>query len=132
MAHQRAARRIAQETPWTTGYRVGLALLLGLLVCLVLGCGSLWQEGRPLAQGVYVPQSSTTAVAVQPTQVGPAQSITDAPTGQVAAPLTPVLRLEPTPTPTAVRVLKPTPADTAFSLLILHTNDTRGYVDPCG
>ncbi len=32
----------------------------------------------------------------------------------------------PTPTPT------PTPAQQPITLTILHTNDTSGYLDPCG
>ncbi len=37
-----------------------------------------------------------------------------------------------TPTPTVIPTLLPTPENTALSLWILYTSDTRGYVSPCG
>lgn len=131
MVYRGAMKRTIAKTLLTIGYRAGEVLLFGLLLCLTLGCGSLWRGPGPAGQSVLEPESSP-LVVVQPTRAEPTQPTASAPTARAETALTPVLRFDPTSTPTVVPTLKPTPEDTAFSLLILHTNDTRGYVDPCG
>jgi len=38
----------------------------------------------------------------------------------------------PAPTPTPIPTSTPTPLPQPITLTILHTNDTSGYLDPCG
>lgn len=109
-----------------TGYRVGLALALGFLLGPLLGCGLLSNQSQTL--GLVAPTEETRSIAIG----AAAPALTLPPEGQLGSPLTPAIRLEPTSTPTAVRTLAPAPENAALSLLILHTNDTRGYLDPCG
>ncbi len=107
-----------------TGYRTGL--ILGFLLSFLLGCGVLSDRSQPLS--LFTPTEETRSVVIG----AEVPALTFPPEGQLGGPLTPVIRLEPTPTATAVRTLAPAPENVALSLLILHTNDTRGYVDPCG
>jgi PBP1b-binding outer membrane lipoprotein LpoB len=50
--------------------------------------------------------------------------------GGPAASATPVPTKPPTPVPT--KPPTPTESPKAFELVIVHTNDVRGYTDPCG
>ena len=103
-----------------------MALAAGVLLLSLLGCGLLSNQSQSL--NFVDPTEETRSIAI----VAAAPVLTLPPEGQLGSPLTPIIRLEPTPTLTAARTLAPTPENAALSLLILHTNDTRGYVDPCG
>jgi len=112
-------------------------MLLLLLVALV-GCSA----GPESATAVHGSQTYPPADGHTP-EAAP-RPPTQSPTATPAAPLpptqsptaTPTVSLPPSQDSTATsQVLKPVPgvpADAAFRLTVLHTNDTSGYVDPCG
>jgi len=103
------------------------ACLLGvsLLVIVLTGCGSLWNTPQPWLPGA--PAQSTPFTLVDVTRFIAASP-------QVRTGLTPMPLELPvvTPSPTVPPTLIPVSEDTALSLLVLHTSDTRGYVAPCG
>ena len=89
------------------------SILLGALLCtvtvLAVGCS-------PAADG------SPTAAA--PATRRSAATLSPSPTQQ------PTATLPPTTVPT--QPSSAAPPGTAVALTILHTNDSRGFVDPCG
>ena len=107
------------------GRHFACLLAVSLLAIVLTGCGSLWNISQPTSP--VAPAQSTPFTLVEVTPFIPASP-------QVRTGLTPVPLELPvvTPSPTVRPTLIPVSEDTALSLLILHTNDTRGYVAPCG
>jgi hypothetical protein len=129
---------IAGKMLWMIGYRIGQVLGAGLLVTLVAGCGSLSNSPGSSSSAMIVAEAERTAsVPAAPATDGTppvavASGLTVNPDVQIGANLTPIILVGPTHTVTAERTLVAAPQNAALSLVILHTNDTRGYVDPCG
>ena len=98
---------------------------ISLLAMALVGCGSLSNMPQPAKPVTLVESTLLTSTEVTP-------FVTASPEVRMGLTLAPLTLPAVTPVPTALPTLLPIAEDTALSLLILHTNDTRGYVDPCG
>jgi hypothetical protein len=109
----------------TIGTRALTAAGISLSAIVLVGCGLLEnmpQQTMPVALAQSTPQ---TAAEVTPLA-------TASPQARMGLTLVPLTLPAVTPVPTALPTMLPIAENTALSLLILHTNDTRGYVAPCG
>jgi hypothetical protein len=98
---------------------------ISLLAMALVRCGSLSNVPEPAIPVTLA--ESTPLTSTEETPFG-----TASPEVRMGLTLVPLTLPAETPLPTAVPTLVPIAENSALSLLILHTNDTRGYVDPCG
>ena len=103
------------------------ACLVGvsLLAIALAGCGSLWNTSQPALPVALAQFTPFTPVGVTP-------FVPASPQVRMGLTLVPLELPVVTPSPPVSPTLIPASEDTALSLLILHTSDTRGYVAPCG
>jgi 2',3'-cyclic-nucleotide 2'-phosphodiesterase (5'-nucleotidase family) len=94
--------------PRALGFRL---IILGVLSLAVAACA---------------PGPGASSITPVPTPAGPARPPTASPTLPPPTPTASPVPRPPTPTPAAV------PSAPPFTLVIMHTNDVRGYTEPCG
>jgi len=116
---------ITRRTISTIGTRALTVFGISLPAIILMGCGSLWNMSESMLPVTLAQSTPVTSMEVTPFVA----ASPEAPMGLTPVPLTLPAA---TPLPTAVPTLVPIGENTALSLLILHTSDTRGYVAPCG
>lgn len=103
--------------PWALALRLAV---LGVLFLAVAAC---------------VPGPGATSITPVPTPAGPAHPPTVSPTLPPSMPTPSPVPVLPTPTVSPVPLL-PTPTTMppapSLTLVIMHSNDARGYTEPCG
>jgi len=115
---------MSRKTPSTIGTRAVIILSAVVAMALLPGCGTLWTAPLPAPMPAALSVTSAPPAIVTPLPP-PAPAA-------VSATVAPLQLMVSTPTPTVIPELPPPPADTALSLWVLHTADTRGYTAPCG
>jgi 2',3'-cyclic-nucleotide 2'-phosphodiesterase (5'-nucleotidase family) len=97
----------------------------GLLALLVIGLVYLTTRSRPAVEpGASSPLSSSPSAPLSPLTVALDSPLRAEPPPATASP-------SPSPTPVALPTASPEPSE-ALQLTVLHTNDTWGYLWPCG
>lgn len=99
------------------GKRPLAAVALGVVLVMLAACG-------PASQAL-----SPVEVEPQPTSTGPQPFMAANPTVNTTFVISDVKLMVDGP---AVAIPAGTRSEPAFELLVLHTNDVRGYTSPCG
>jgi len=129
-------RGMSQEQQ-RTGRSVGSWLGLGVLVLLAVGLVRLSAVNHPATESAEPSPSPFTAL--EPTLPSPTLPASPVPTelssplpASFASPLPAGLN-SPLPSPSPLPPTPPSPAEVdGFQLTVLHSNDTWGYLVPCG